>query len=93
MTYCELKGWHAYFDRRPPDWRDDDRAAKLIQAQGSKAKPWEIFPSLRKVYDSLEDADAPKTGGTKGLANSFLGHLLLGAKGGDAVDLTGESSA
>ena len=82
MTYAELKGWHAYFERRPPEWRDDDRAAKLLQAQGVKAKPWEVFPSLKKIYDSI---NSQETGPVKGLKGSFMGHMIASSKGGAKI--------
>lgn len=50
MSHEEFAGWILYLDSRPPGWRDDDRAFKLLQAQGVKAKPWEIFESLRAIY-------------------------------------------
>jgi hypothetical protein len=84
MTYEELKGWHAYFERRPPEWRDDDRTAKLLQAQGAKVKPWEIFPSLKAIYNSIAD-DNPSSTAPKGLKGSFMGHLMMSSKGGDKI--------
>lgn len=51
MTYEELLGWFSYFEQRPVEWRADDRAAKLIQVQGSEAKPWQLFTSLDAIYN------------------------------------------
>ena len=51
MTYEELLGWFAYLEKRPVGWREDDRSFKLLQAQGVKAKPWGIFPSLDAIYN------------------------------------------
>jgi hypothetical protein len=83
MPYDELLGWYSYFAKRPAGWREDDRAAKIVQAQGVKAKAWELFPSLKKIYQP--DDDAPE--GLRGLKNSFLFHQMLSAKGGDKLDL------
>ncbi len=84
ITYEELKGWHAYFERRPPEWRDDDRTAKLLQAQGAKSKPWELFPSLKNIYNSLGSSDASSTA-PRGLKGSLMGHLMLSSKGGEKL--------
>jgi len=84
MTYEELLGWFYYFERRPPEWRSDDRAAKLIQAQGVKEKPWKLFASLDAIYNGHK-----KNGefDVVGLKSSFLFSKMLSAKGGDKLDL------
>lgn len=51
MTYEEMLGWFSYLEQRPIEWRADDRAAKLIQVQGAKEKPWQIFASLDAIYN------------------------------------------
>ena len=52
MTYRELRGWTEYFNRRPPEWRDDQRTALVVQSfSGSKMKAEELFPSLKPVFD------------------------------------------
>jgi hypothetical protein len=51
MTYEEMLGWFSYLEQRPFEWRADDRAAKLIQVQGAKEKPWQIFTSLDAIYN------------------------------------------
>jgi len=55
MPYDEFLGWMNYFEKRPAEWRADDRAYKLLQTQGAKQKAWEIFPSLRPIYKSDKD--------------------------------------
>jgi hypothetical protein len=49
MPYTEFLGWQAYFEVRPPGWREDQRTMPLLQIQGLKAKPYEIFPSLLPI--------------------------------------------
>jgi hypothetical protein len=51
MSYEELQGWLDYFEKRPPDWRSDDRTFKVLQTQGVKEKPWAIFPTLDPIYN------------------------------------------
>ena len=82
MTYEELVGWYNYFERRPIGWREDDRSAKVIQAQGVKAKAWDLFPSLAKIYKPSNNTDP-----VAGLKGSLLFHKMMSAKGGDKLDL------
>jgi hypothetical protein len=84
MTYEELLGWYDYFERRPVGWREDDRSAKIIQAQGVKSKAWELFPTLKAIY---YPSDHGKPEGVRGLQGSFLFHNMLNAKGGDKLEL------
>jgi hypothetical protein len=77
MPYEELLGWYAYFERRPVDWRADDRAMKLLQAQGVKEQPGKLFASLDRIYKSKPEND------DKGLKNSLFFHKILTAQGGD----------
>jgi len=78
MDYYEFLGWMNYFDRRPVGWREDSRTYKLLQAQGVKEKPWNLFESLA----SMKQAEPPSD---KNLKNSFLFHKMMGAKGGDKI--------
>jgi hypothetical protein len=80
MPYDELIGWFAYFDARPIGWREDDRTSKLLQAQGVKEKPWKLFPTLDKIYNTKKSSD------DMGLRQSQLFQFLLGAKGGDRIN-------
>ena len=83
MPYDELVRWYAYFEKRPIGWREDDRAAKQIQAAGVKEKVWNLFPSLDRIYNAGKFTDNP----TDTLKSSFLFHKMLSAKGGDKLDL------
>jgi hypothetical protein len=82
MTYEELLGWYNYFEKRPYGWRDDDRAAKIIQAQGVKEKAVNLFPALKAIYNP------PTEGfGANSFKASMMFHKMLGAKGGDKLNL------
>jgi hypothetical protein len=87
MSYEELKGWFAYFELRPVDWRDDDRTMKYLQTQGVKEKPWVIFPTLRSIYNPetkpLEEGQLD----TKSFKGSFMFQKMLGAVSGDKINL------
>jgi hypothetical protein len=82
MPYDEFLGWIDYFARRPPDWRDDDRAWKIMQASGAKGDAKKIFPSLAAVFKRDASEGALST-----LKGSALFHKMLSAKGGDTLDL------
>lgn len=86
MTYEEFIKWNMFFDRRPIGWREDDRTAKLLQAQGVKAKPTEIFPSLKQLYQSRSDM-VGRAGfiSKQNLKGSALFSRLLTAVGGDKL--------
>lgn len=81
MSYTELQGWFNYFERRPVGWRDDDRTYKLLQAQGVKAKPHQIFPSLQAIM--RRDSDNP----ISTLKGSAMFAKMLQAVGGDKLEL------
>jgi hypothetical protein len=49
MPYEEFLGWFKYFNMRPVGWREDNRTAMLLNAQGVKKKPQELFSSLKTV--------------------------------------------
>lgn len=85
MTYEELLGWFSYFEARPYGWRDDDRAAKLIQAQGVKEKPWKLFASLDAIYNRKHEEGVDPA--VTSLRGSMLFQKMLRAKGGDSLDL------
>jgi len=87
MPYEELLGWAAYFERRPVDWRDDDRTFKLLQVQGVKAKAMEIFPSLKALY--AQEVSPVKEDKKVDLANfkkSVLFEKIRTARGGDKIN-------
>lgn len=81
MPHDEMIGWFAFLERRPVGWREDLRTSYLIQAQGSKQKPTEIFPSLKAIMSKPASSDPIDT--LKGSA-IFLG--LLNAVGGDKIE-------
>jgi hypothetical protein len=91
MPYQEFLSWVAYFERRPVDWRDDDRTFKYLQTQGVKEKPWAIFPSLQPIYNGASISNLNLEDGQIGDANAFRGSLvynkLLAATGGDTIPL------
>lgn len=74
MPYDELLGWMYYRSKRPIGWQEDNRAYLVMSAQGIKAKPEDVFPSLRAIKMAQElkvvtHADALKN------APSFLSLL------------------
>jgi len=85
MKYDEFLMWFAYFDQRPLGWREDDRAAKMIQAQGVKEKPWRLFSSLDAIYNrrpvNEEGTDMASLKGSE-----FM-QKMLKAKGGEVLSL------
>jgi hypothetical protein len=84
MSYEELVGWFSYLERRPVDWRDDDRAMKFLQTQGVKEKPWAIFPSLNPIYNYTKETDPDKLA-MKSLRSSVMFSKMLAATGGDQI--------
>ena len=87
MSYEELLGWFDYFDRRPIGWREDDRTAKLLQAQGVKEKPDKLFPSLTVIYKPAKaKLEEGMIDGQAFKQSSFF-QQIMNAQGGDAVDL------
>jgi hypothetical protein len=85
MPYDELLKWYEYFDRRPIGWREDDRTAKIVQAQGAKIKATDLFPSLKKIYepDQKYKPDDPMST----FKGSWFERLMQQAVGGDKIDL------
>lgn len=87
MPHDEYIKWQVYLDMRPPDWRDDERCSKLLQAQGVKAKPEEMFDSLRRMkIKRVEAKDADQLLRGKDLHGSSMLHHMLSACGGDRPD-------
>ena len=79
MAYNEYLGWVEYFARRPPGWREDQRAAviALSLGGGKNTKPSDIFPSLKE----MERREAEANQKEKGFLGKFLGqqgHKLTG---------------
>jgi hypothetical protein len=87
MTYEEFLGWLDYFEKRPPEWRADDRAYKYLQTQGVKEKPWSIFASLNAIYNSKK---APVQDGmvdASSFKSSLMFSKMMGAVNGDKLSL------
>lgn len=91
MPYDELLGWFAYFEARPVGWRADDRAMKLLQAQGVKAKPEAVFMTLAqmKTFETKRKEAMVEAGQieTANLKRSLLFSKILSAKNGDKLEL------
>jgi hypothetical protein len=84
MPYEELLGWLNYLERRPVDWRADDRAFKVLQTQGVKGKPWSVFKSLETIYNPPSDLKDGELN-VSSLKGSALFSKMLSAKGGDNI--------
>ena len=90
MPYEEFVKWSIYFNKRPIGWREDDRTYKLLQAQGVKAKPGEIFPTLARLFGS-EQKGVNENGqiNVDTFKKSTLFNKMLAARGGDKLDFNG----
>jgi hypothetical protein len=86
MTYEEFTGWQAYFERRPYQWRDDERAFKFLQTQGIKESPGTIFKSLQPIYNPPVDTKEGEVSVLE-IKNSSIFAMLSKAVGGDKVEL------
>jgi hypothetical protein len=87
MPYEELLCWLDYFDRRPVDWRSDDRTFKLLQVQGYKGKPESVFQSLAALNQKRAAAKNPEGMIDKSnLKRSFLFNQLVSATGGEKLN-------
>ena len=82
MTYEELLGWFSYLEQRPIEWRADDRAAKLIQVQGVKEKPWQLFTSLDAIYNPKSNKKDGEFDAS-GFKRSGFFQKLINASGGE----------
>ena len=79
MSYDELMGWFTYLSMRPVGWREDDRAYKLLLAQGVKGKPWDFFASAATMHElELEKQKNFHT-------SSFLSMLNNNSVGGEKL--------
>lgn len=83
MPYDELTGWLAYFEKRPVGWRDDDRTFKLLQAQGVKEKPGNVFNSLNAIYNRVIENVEGNIGNS--FMNSAIYRKISAAKGGEKI--------
>jgi len=82
MPYEELLGWFSYFEKRPFGWQADDRAAKLLQVQGVKSKPQELFSSLSAIYNPKKDEDGFDVNSFK--RSAFFQKIAM-AQGGEQI--------
>ena len=87
MPHDELVGWTAYFERRPIGWRDDLRTSYLLQAQGTKQKSQDIFPSLKTVSRNGSSSDPVAS-----LKGSALFAKMITAVGGDKLECLNEDT-
>ena len=76
MPQSELAGWGSYFRKRPYGWREDQRTAMLLQAQGYKGKPEELFQTLKQLKEGIPAE-------VKALPKGQFLDMMLKAKGGD----------
>lgn len=83
MPYTELQNWTIYFDRRPVGWREDLRTAYLLQAQGDRRRPDQIFDSLARIKSTSESENKHNSS----LKNSAMFAKLMNARGGDKLTI------
>ena len=88
MPHEEILGWFNYLERRPVGYREDLRAAYLLNAQGVKKKPEELFESIAAVKKPRPGANLM----ADSLKRSALFSKLQGAIGGDKLDLFNENA-
>ena len=84
MPHDEMVGWFTYLELRPLGWREDLRTSYLIQAQGSKQKSTDIFPSLKAVMRTRSSDPI------ESLKGSALFAGMLSAVGGDKLEFLHE---
>lgn len=82
MPYEELCAWVRFFNRRPIGWREDYRTYLIMKAFGIKEGPTKIFDSLKPIFE---------TTAVSSLKNSAIWQKLLGAKGGDKLEILYEA--
>ena len=86
MPFEEYQEWLLYFESRPAGWQEDDRTVKLLQAQGIKEKPWDIFRSLKSIYGkNVEPVNEDGMLVNGNVKSSSMFSKLLSAKGGDLI--------
>lgn len=85
MPYEEFIGWMLYFEKRPVDWRHDDRTFKILQTQGAKGKPQAYFATLGPIYEPkvLEEGELDY----QNLKNSSFFQKMMSAKNGEKLDI------
>jgi len=81
MPYDELLQWITYFRRRPIGYREDQRTFLLLQAQGFKGNPEDVFASLKQMKDNTPAE-------IKALPKGLFLDMMLKSKDGDNSDWT-----
>ena len=80
MPYDEFLKWHQYFDIKPPGIEEDSRVLKLLQVQGFKGSPEEIFNSFARLKNTQDAINLKGSVMFKMMGNSVggvsLGELL-----------------
>lgn len=87
MPYDEMLGWFQYFERRPVGWREDNRAVKILQSNGVKAKPSDIFSSLAVIQSSSSPQVVDGQISVEDLKKSKVFSFMSSAEGGDKLDI------
>ena len=82
MPYEEYMNWQIYFCTHPVGWQEDDRAYKLLAAQGVKEKPENLFASFA-IMKKHQEKIAGK--GDNMVVAANLKRSSLFAKFGNAV--------
>jgi len=83
MPYEEFLKWNSYFRDRPVGFREDNRTYMLLRAQGIKANPEDLFPTIRAIKMAEEISKTPNQAIPKG---KFL-ERMLAARNGDGSTL------
>jgi len=87
MPYEEFVTWFNYFQQRPIGWREDERAFKLMQAQGVKEKPENVFSSFATMKaNETESMSQDGTLNHSKFKNSGIFAKILSARGGEKLD-------
>jgi hypothetical protein len=81
MPQEELIKWANYFRKRPIGWREDQRTYLLLQAQGYKGRPEDLFPSIKQLKENIPAE-------TKALPKGKFLDMMLKAKNGDEESWT-----
>jgi hypothetical protein len=79
MSYEELQTWMEYFDKRPYQWREDQRVMLNLKSKGVKVDMETMFPTLHKINQSNSMG--------KSIKESSFFKLMQNAKGGDKLDV------
>jgi hypothetical protein len=85
MPYSEFEGWFSFLDTQPIGWRDDMRFSVILQALGMKAKPEEVFDSIRKLKEGQKKIEKGPLG--RSFIKSQMYNRMLQASGGVTIPL------